>query len=181
MFREFLSRVGTTKFFLFIVFLIYVTVGFTDYALVEQSISAFVRLSLNILPVLVLVFVIMFFSNLILQADRTKKYLGEESGAKGWLVAIFGGILSTGPIYMWYPLLSDLKEKGMKNSLIAAFLYNRAVKIPLLPMMIYYFGWAFTIILTVYMILFSLVNGLIVGKIIKEKKKYEMPEVGKLE
>jgi uncharacterized membrane protein YraQ (UPF0718 family) len=73
-----------------------------------------------------------------------------------------GGIASSGPIYMWYPLLSDLKEKGMRDSLIAAFLYNRAIKIPLLPMMVHYFGWDFTFALSIYMVLFSVVNGVIV-------------------
>jgi len=26
---------------------------------------------------------------------------------KGWLIAILSGILSSGPIYLWYPLLAD--------------------------------------------------------------------------
>jgi uncharacterized membrane protein YraQ (UPF0718 family) len=69
---------------------------------------------------------------------------------------------------MWYPLLSDLKEKGMKDSLIAAFLYNRAIKIPLLPMMIYYFGWPFALILSIYQVLFSVVNGILVQFLAKE-------------
>jgi len=66
---------------------------------------------------------------------------------------------------MWYPLLGDLKEKGMKDSLIATFLYNRAVKIPLLPMMVDYFGWDFALALSIYMILFSVVNGVIVQRL----------------
>jgi len=71
---------------------------------------------------------------------------------------------------MWYPLLADLKEKGMKNSLIATFLYNRAIKIPLIPITIYYFGIKLTIILTIYMIIFSIINGILVGKSLTLKK-----------
>jgi uncharacterized membrane protein YraQ (UPF0718 family) len=92
------------------------------------------------------------------------KFLGEKSGIKGFIFAVIGGILSLGPIYMWYPMLFDLRKKGMKSSLIAIFLYNRAIKIPLLPMMIYYFGPMFTLILTIYMIIFSVINGLIVER-----------------
>ena len=165
MFRKLLDKVGVGWIFLLIVVVMYLVLGGVNYPIAERSVLAFARLLLNILPVLVLVLVFMFLADLFLEAERTVKYLGEGSGLKGWLVAIGGGILSTGPIYMWYPLLSDLKEKGMKNSLIATFLYNRAVKIPLLPMMIYYFGWVFVIILTTYMVVFSVINGLIVGKI----------------
>jgi uncharacterized membrane protein YraQ (UPF0718 family) len=58
-----------------------------------------------------------------------------------------------------------LKEKGMEDSLVAAFLYNRAVKIPLLPMMIYYFGWPFTLVLSSLMVLFSILNGVVVQRL----------------
>lgn len=167
MIRKILDKVESGWLFLLIVFIIYIFLAIGNYALAEKSVLAFARLFINIVPVLVLVFVIMLIFNLFLDNKRLIRYLGKGSGVKGWLLSIGGGILSTGPIYMWYPLLSDLKEKGMKNSLIAAFIYNRAVKIPLLPIMIYYFGIAFTVILTVYMIIFSVINGLIVGKIVK--------------
>jgi uncharacterized membrane protein YraQ (UPF0718 family) len=70
-----------------------------------------------------------------------------------------------GSIYLWYPLLKELSEKGMKKGLIATFLYNRAVKIPLLPLMVYYFGWLFTLFLTLYMIIFSVFLGIIMDRI----------------
>ncbi|MCK4336272.1 MAG: hypothetical protein KAW40_06145 [Candidatus Aenigmarchaeota archaeon] len=165
MFRKLLDKVGVGWIFLAIVIVIYGLLGVMNYALFEKAVLAFWNLLLKVLPVLGLVFGIMFLADLFLTPERIIKYLGEGSGIKGWVLMILGGILSTGPIYMWYPLLSDLKEKGMKNSLIATFLYNRAVKIPLLPMMIYYFGWVFVIILTTYMVVFSVINGLIVGKI----------------
>lgn len=165
MFRKLLDKVGAGWVFLGIVILIYLVLGGVSYPAFERSFLAFGRIFLNIIPVIVLVFFFIFLANFFLDPERISKYLGEGSGVRGWMVAVFGGIISTGPIYMWYPLLSDLKEKGMKDSLIAAFLYNRAVKIPLLPIMIYYFGWAFTIILTIYMIIFSVINGMIVGKI----------------
>jgi uncharacterized membrane protein YraQ (UPF0718 family) len=123
------------------------------------------RLIARIGPVLLIVFVVMFFTHLFFEGQRIVRFLGKGSGFRGWMVAISGGIALSGPIYMWYPLLSDLKEKGMKDSLIATFLYNRAVKIPLLPMMIHYFGWDFTLTLSIYMILFSVVNGVVVQRL----------------
>ena len=32
---------------------------------------------------------------------------------KGWSIALFGGILSHGPGYIWYLMLQELREKGV--------------------------------------------------------------------
>jgi len=122
-------------------------------------------LFIKLLPIFALVFIFMFISNLFLSANKIIKHLGEDSGKKGYFLAIIGGILSSGPIYMWFPLLADLKEKGMKDALAVTFLYNRAIKLPLIPVMVYYFDLEVVVIITVYMILFSIINGVIVNKI----------------
>ncbi|MEA3323272.1 MAG: permease, partial [Patescibacteria group bacterium] len=96
-------------------------------------------------------------------------HLGSSKKVRGWIIAIVSGVISSGPIYMWFPLLSDLKEKGVKDTFLTTFLYSRAVKIPLLPVMVYYFGTTFTAVLTGYILLFSIINGLVVSNILKEK------------
>ncbi|MCP4994325.1 MAG: hypothetical protein GY934_11155 [Gammaproteobacteria bacterium] len=53
----------------------------------------------------------------------------------------------------------------MRTALIAVFLYNRGIKLPLLPLMVHYFGMAFTLVLATYLTLFSLLNGLIMERI----------------
>ena len=63
-------------------------------------------------------------------------------------------------MYAWYPLLEDLRSHGMRDGLIVAFFASRAIKIPLLPMMIDYFGWAFTLVLSFYILIGALVQGL---------------------
>jgi uncharacterized membrane protein YraQ (UPF0718 family) len=60
-------------------------------------------------------------------------------------------------------LLKDLRDKGAGESSIAIFLYNRAVKPFLLPVMISYFGWLYVVILTVLMVLASVVVGFFVS------------------
>jgi len=157
------GRIGTGMKFLLVSCLVYVVACVASPELALSAISVFLRMVVNILPALALVLGMMFAVNLLLEPGKIARYLGRESGAKGWLIAIGGGILSAGPIYAWYPMLAELRKHGMKDSLIAAFLYNRAVKIPLIPVMVYYFGWAFTALIMIYMIVFSIINGLIVG------------------
>ena len=66
-------------------------------------------------------------------------------------------------------MLSELKKKGMRTALIATFLYSRAVKLPLLPLMVHYFGAIYTLVLCLYLIIFSVVSGILVEKLTKQK------------
>jgi uncharacterized membrane protein YraQ (UPF0718 family) len=167
MIKKIIEKVEIGEAFLFLVAMGYVILGIFDFVLLKDVLTVLIRLIVQIAPILLIVFVVMFLTNLFFENKSVSRFLGKGSGFQGWMVAITGGIVSSGPIYMWYPLLSDLKEKGMEDTLIAAFLYNRAIKIPLLPMMVHYFGWDFTLTLSIYMILFSVVNGVVVQRLTK--------------
>jgi len=114
--------------------------------------------------VFVIVFIFMFILNMFADDKKIAKHLGSESGAKAWIIALVGGILSHGPSYAWYPLLENLREKGVRDSLLITFLYSRSIKLPWIPMMIAYFGTGFTIILLSYVLIASLIQGFIVEK-----------------
>jgi hypothetical protein len=45
---------------------------------------------------------------------------------------------------------------------VAVFLYSRALKLPLLPLMTYYFGGRFVIVLSLLIVVFAFVSGGIV-------------------
>lgn len=155
--------------FFIMVCLVYLIVGIFDIDVLARSAAALKAILIQVLPVLLVVFALIFVANLFLSSKRVTAYLGEASGLKGWILSAIFGILSSGPIYMWYPLLSDLKEKGMRNALVAVFLYNRAVKIPLIPMIVLYFGWTFLAAMTFLMIAFSFLNGYLTGRIADNK------------
>ncbi len=125
---------------------------------------------LKIFPAFVLVFIIMTFVNYFVTPKKTKKFFENKSNAYGWGISIVSGIISTGPIYLWYPLLADLKEHGVKISYIAGFLYARAIKPALIPLMILYFGIKFTIIVTIFTMIGAIINGIIVEKITNKSK-----------
>ncbi len=117
------------------------------------------NLIIRIIPVLIFVVFLMGIMNYFVSPKRVLHYVGKGSGIKGWFLAIGTGILSHGPVYAWFPLLKDLRNQGMRSGLVAAFLYNRSVKIPLLPVMIYYFGLTFVIVLLIYMVIASVIEG----------------------
>ena len=126
---------------------------------IYSSLQIALHIFIQIIPVIIAVITLMGISNYFLKPKTVTKYLGKESGVRGWVLAICFGILSHGSIYVWYPLLKELYRHGMRTGLIAAFLYNRAVKIPLIPLMIFYFGIPFVVILTIYTIVASIVEG----------------------
>jgi len=171
MINKVLEKISGKWIFLAVIAAAYLVAVAVDINLAKSALWEFVFLFEKIIPVLALVFALMFLFNLFLDSQKIIKLVGESAGVKGWFIAVAGGILLSGPIYMWYPLLSDLKEKGMRDGFMAAFLYNRAVKIPMLPLMVYYFGLKFTVILTFYMILFSIINGVFVEKLLRLKSK----------
>jgi len=156
------KNVSYSFLFLVIVLIVYGVLFFVEPDKSMKSVYASWHIFLNIIPVLLVVVFLMGLSNYVLKPKKVSKYLGEKSGFKGWSISALFGILSHGPIYVWYPLLKELKEHGMRTGLIAVFLYNRAIKLPLLPVMIFYFGVLFVLILCIYMIVCSLLQGKII-------------------
>ncbi len=119
-------------------------------------------LFLKILPVFALILLLFIIINFFVKNSFLLKHMGKDSGFKGLLFSIVAGILSAGPIYAWYPLLSDLQDKGVRNGLIAVFLYNRAIKFPLLPLLVSFFTLRYAVVLLVVMIVVSVLQAWVV-------------------
>lgn len=150
------------------VLLVYVFAYFFNPTLVWAGLDNFIKLLWPLLPALFLVFLLIYIFNLLFGREFIKKYLSQEIGAKKYFLAIALGIVSSGPIYAWYPLLADFKEEGMNNGLIAAFLYARSIKPPLIPLMVVYFSLPLVIVIVVLTLAFSILNGLIVNFFVKK-------------
>ena len=131
-----------------------------------SSLIFFFSIIRKIIWIFVLVFALMVLVDYFVKPKRLARYLGKNAGLKGWLISIGSGIISTGAIYMWYPLLSELQKKGMRTAYITVFFYNRAIKPALLPLLILYFGLTYTIVLTIVMIIVSIFQGVIVEKFV---------------
>lgn len=131
---------------------------------IQAALQSFSTLQ-HLLPVFIVVIVLMAIFSVVISAAGLDRWLGNESGIRGWFIALIGGILSHGSSYLWYQMLADLRKQNMKDGLIITFLYARAIKLPWLPLMISYFGYAFTLLLMFYIIIGALIQGLIAEKI----------------
>jgi len=65
-------------------------------------------------------------------------------------------------------MFGELKKHGARTALLATILYNRNVKIHFVPAIIYYFGIRYTVVLSIYILLFSLLNGKLIELLIDE-------------
>ena len=152
------------------VILTYVILFFMDPENAKHAVFEGLQVLKMVLPIILVVFFLTGLVNITVDKEKISRHFGNESGMKGWFYAIVAGILSHGPAYVWYPFLQNLREHGAKDSLIFAFLYARAIKIPWIPLMISYFGWVFTLFFSLYIIIGALLQGMIV-ELIERKKE----------
>jgi len=165
-----LKRLPGSWYFLGVVVLLYAFLSIFNLETYLNSLNFFGQIIYRIIPVFILVFILMTLSNYFITPQFILKHL-KEKGLRKWFFVIIGGILSSGPIYMWYPLLGDLRKRGLNYGLIACFLYNRAIKIPLLPLAVLYFSWQYILVLTIVMVVFSIIQGVLINKLMEVKNE----------
>jgi uncharacterized membrane protein YraQ (UPF0718 family) len=156
-------------YFFILILIIYVLVfAFAPNTALSALINFLITLK-KLALILILVMVFMFMVNLLATPKLIQRFLGQKAGVRGPVAAIISGILISGPPYVLYPMLGGLKKQGMSYELIAIFLFNRNVKIPFLLASVFYFGMIYTLVLSVYIIIFSIINGKIMGRIMRAK------------
>ena len=136
------------------------------FAALEESAGIFAK----IFPILLAVFFLTALLNTFIRPKSVAKHLGTGSRTRGWLIALLGGVLSHGPGYVWYPMLSDLRTHGARDGLVVAFFYARAIKLPWLPVMVSYFGLTFTFVLCFYILAGAWLQGIIADKLLSVKR-----------
>ena len=144
---------------LMLVSLIYLGLFIFDTTNASIGIYKFIDIFITLLPIFAFIIILTALINYFLKPKQIMKHFGEDSGKMGIFYSLIGGILSHGPMYAWYGMLSDMRKHGLKDGLIVTFLYSRAVKVPLLPMMLAIFGLTYTIIINIYIIIFAIIQG----------------------
>jgi uncharacterized membrane protein YraQ (UPF0718 family) len=147
------------KYFLLFILILYGILFFVNSQSALLSLRKSGAIFIKVLPIFVAVILFTALLNYFFQPRQIARHLGRESGLQGWIWALAAGIISHGPMYAWYPLLEDLRSHGMRDGLIVVFFSARTIKIPLLPMMIDYFGWSFTLVLSFYILAGALLQG----------------------
>ncbi len=163
-----LKKIPSVYRILLFVCLLYLGIFIFYPEIIFQCFEKFFFLLQKIASSFVFVFIFMYLFNIFINEKFIKKHLQQELKLKHCLIVAFVGILSTGPIYLWFAHLSRLKDQGIDKGLISLFLYNRAIKLPLIPLMIEYFSVKTTIILTLLIFIFSFLNAFLIHYFFKK-------------
>ena len=145
--------------FLIVMIISYTLLAFLDYSQFEKSLIKVINIFSQIWPIFIFIILLTALINYFLKPQSIIKHFGKDSGTKGVAYAIAAGIISHGPMYAWYGLIQELREKGAKDELLIIFFYSRAIKIPMIPFSIAVFGTPFTILISVFILLFALLQG----------------------
>jgi len=151
--------------FFLIVVGIYMGVGIVDTGTMATALTNSWKMLVKLMPVMGLVFTVNALVNNFIHPDWIERHLGKSSGWHGWALVLGVSMVMPGSPFIIYPLLHELTQKGLKKSLAAVFLYNRTVKITFLPAMTLYFGVRYTVVLSLFILVAAILNGIIVGNL----------------
>jgi len=160
------KKTGNIWIFPSLVIAIYIALFFVDSDKTLHALNYAANLFADIVPILFAVLFFMFLFNLV-DDKKLKKLIDGSPKAVQYIAMMLLGTFSHGPVYAWYPLMREFREKGIGYGSIAIFLYARGIKLSLLPMLAIYFGFKYTLVLTIVMAVFSYIQGLMVDAVMK--------------
>ncbi|MCK5449639.1 hypothetical protein KAI32_02140 [Candidatus Pacearchaeota archaeon] len=154
------------RYFLLVVFALYLSLLVFNQKLFFSASSTFLDLLLKIIPAFVLVFILITISNYFITPERVTKF-STKKGILKWLLMVLAGVLSVGPLFVWYPLLAKLKNHGLNPGLVATYIYSKAIVISFFPLLIFYFSLKYIIVLYCVLAIASIIQGILINILIK--------------
>ena len=155
--------------FLFFVIILYILIFLFDGQNFLLALAKSYDVFLKLLPIFAMIIFITTMINYFLKPKSIMKHFGKDSGIKAWIYATLGGVISHGPMYAWYSMISDLRNNGLKDGLLVTFMFARSIKIPFIPIMIDYFGALFTVILFTNILIMAVLQGLVLEGLNKKQ------------
>lgn len=121
----------------------------------------------KVIKIAIAVFVIIGLIQVWLTPQQVSRVLGKQAGWKGLLLASSIPMLVGGSLFMIFPLMKTLREKGARIAAVLAFVSAWSGKAPLLPLEIEFLGWRFAVLRIVLVVPFAMACG-ILGELILE-------------
>lgn len=143
--------------FFYFILIIYLTSIFINFDFFKNVLFDFLNIFIKqIIPILFIIYILMFIFNILIEKETIKNKIEKSSKLTKYFFVIIWWIFSTGPVYMWYPLLKKLKSNWLNYGHIATFIYVRAIKIPFLIFMLSYFWMKYTLIFNLVIIFLAI-------------------------
>lgn len=130
---------------------------------IKKGMMMFLKLLPVLLSTLALVSIVLY----LIPDETLIKYMGEDSGAMGWMTAALIGSVALIPGFIAYPLCGILVDSGVALSVIAVFITTLMMTgILTLPIEARFFGWKVSILRNLVSLAGALIIGLLMGIIL---------------
>jgi len=127
---------------------------------------------IEMIIILPAVMILMSLFAVFISDEIVVKHLGKTSGLKGIALSLLIGSLPTGPLYIAFPMAATLLKKGARVSNIIVFLSAWAcIKIPQEMVELQFLGGEFMLLRLSLTVIFVVLMGLIIERIIERSKK----------
>jgi uncharacterized membrane protein YraQ (UPF0718 family) len=142
-----------------------------------QEISRnFASFSLEMLAILPCAFILIGLFEVWVKRETVEKYLGEESGIKGYLWAVLLSSSVVGGLYVAFPVAYSLYSKGAKLGVIFAYLGASAIcRVPMGIFEASFLGIKFTTIRLLVSIPLVIISSMILGRYLA-RRNYRIVE-----
>jgi len=164
------DKIGGNFLFLIIMILLFSIIIFFDRAKWLHILSLFWNNFFITDQALIFVYVLIFVFNILFSSEKINHFFTKGNYFHKLTFSVFWWLFSSWPPYLWFPFLKTIKEKNFSEGHIAAFLYARSVKIPLLLLMIQFFWWQFTLVFNSVLFLFSFLIGFLFDILFSKQK-----------
>lgn len=135
---------------------------------------------MEMLSVLPPIFILLGLMDVWVKRETMIKYMGENSGIKGLVLAFTMGSAAAGPLYAAFPIAGMLLKKGASLSNVFIFIGAwSTTKIPMLLFEASSLGWKFTIIRLVCSIVGIILIAAILQKTTTQEEKTSLYERAK--
>lgn len=129
---------------------------------------------LSILPA---IFVLLGLMDVWIERETMIKYMGENAGLKGGVIAFIMGSAAAGPLYAAFPIAGMLLKKGAKLSNIFIFIGAwSTTKIPMILFETSNLGWKFMLVRLICSVIGIIIIAIILEKTTSAAEKAELYE-----
>jgi len=124
------------------------------------------NLLLQIIPLLILAFIVAGMVQILVPTETISKWIGTESGFRGILIGTVAGSIAPGGPFISLPIAAGLLRAGASVGTMVAFLTGWSLwAVTRLPLEVGIMGWKFTLIRLACTFFFPPIAGLIANRL----------------
>ena len=166
-----MNRRSWIKLAVFVGYLAFITISaMIDFSPGKKIGSNFIYFWADLIKVLPFAFVLIGLFEVWVNRETVERYLGEESGARGYLWALVLSSITVGGVFVAFPVAYSLHKKGAAFGVIFTYIGASAVcRIPMNLFELSFMGLKFTAIRLAVSLPLVVLSSVLLGRYLKKQ------------